>query len=257
MNKRRASIKDITERFRCLDSNDRAEFLEELQSDPRKGVAQLIARHQKQLKQERFEQLRLQALSEFEQSFRKASTAVIAGIDEVGRGPLAGPVVAACVIMDTKTLLPGINDSKKLSIGKRESLYEEILKRCIGYGVGFADNNEIDSLHIHRATYLAMQRAYVQMNTECNLILVDGNAIIPDLKGVDQKAIVQGDAKSYSIACASIIAKVYRDRWMDRYATQYPEYGFERNKGYGTSEHMAALHTYGPSKIHRRSFIHL
>ncbi|MGN0479867.1 MAG: ribonuclease HII [Hominenteromicrobium sp.] len=177
----------------------------------------------------------------------------VCGIDEAGRGPLAGPVYAAAVWLPEGLVLDGLNDSKKLSEKKRESLFPLIQEQAVSYGIGFATVQEIDELNILQATFLAMRRAFEAMQKRCDYALVDGNRM-PSLP-VPGETIVKGDAKSPSIAAASVLAKVSRDRLMMEYAGQYPEYQFEKHKGYGTKVHVEALHTYGPSPIHRKTFL--
>ena len=175
----------------------------------------------------------------------------LAGMDEVGRGPLCGNVVTACVIMPAEPLFPWIDDSKKLSAARREEVYEEILKHAIYIGIGEASPEEIDSMNILNATKLAMERA--AMNAPASLCIVDA---VRDLHlPFPISPIIKGDSTSYNVAAASIVAKVTRDREMAELAKLYPEYGFERNMGYGTAEHIKALRTYGPTPWHRRSFI--
>ena len=186
---------------------------------------------------------------------------IIAGIDEAGRGPLAGPVVASCVVLDPKREILYINDSKKLSEKRREDLYGEITEKALAYGIGIVDEKIIDEINILEATHIAMKKAYEEadkmyyskFNTKINLLFVDALKI----KKVDikQVSIVKGDALSLSIAAASILAKVSRDRIMIDYDKIYPEYKFIKNKGYGTKEHMDTLRKIGPSPIHRKSFI--
>jgi ribonuclease HII len=175
-----------------------------------------------------------------------------AGVDEAGRGPLAGPVVAAAVILDRRRVPRGIDDSKKLSEGAREQLYDRIVRSSAGWGVGIVEVEEIDRLNIYHATMLAMSRAVDALGVEPGMVLVDGNAL-PRWRH-RATAIVSGDALSRSIAAASIIAKVTRDRMMLDYHAQYPGYGWHQNKGYGTVEHRAALTLLGPTPLHRRSF---
>ncbi len=177
---------------------------------------------------------------------------VFAGIDEAGRGPLAGPVAAGCCIMPAEPLLPGVDDSKKISEKKREALYEQILETAVYARVGFASAREIDELNILGATRLAMSRAAA--DAPCGLFLVDGTVDGLDVRG-EQRAIVHGDALCYSIAAAAILAKVSRDRLMRELDGQYPQYGFAKHKGYGTAEHIAALRQYGPCPEHRALFI--
>lgn len=177
---------------------------------------------------------------------------VLAGVDEAGRGPLAGPVVCACCVMGD-CFIDGINDSKKLSEKKRELLYEEIVKSAVCYGVGIVDEKTIDNINILKATKLCMENAINSISTMPDTVLIDAvtGLAIP----YKQRPIIKGDATSYAIAAASIIAKVTRDRIMRDYAVKYPEYGFDKHKGYGTREHIAALLKYGPCDIHRRTFI--
>lgn len=175
------------------------------------------------------------------------------GMDEVGRGPLAGPVTTACVVLPPEPLIKYVNDSKKLSEGRREKLYPELKQAALSFGIGWADPAEIDGLNILQATRLAFRRAYESMNDKPAIVLVDA------VTGLDipaeQRPIIHGDALSYLIAAASILAKVERDRYMAEMDEIYPGYGFARNKGYGTAEHIAALKGLGPCPIHRSSFI--
>lgn len=186
----------------------------------------------------------------FERQYRIPGT-VVAGIDEVGRGPLAGNVVAACVVMPENPLVLWVDDSKKLSESRREKVYEEILKNALFVGIGEVDPEEIDRINILQATKAAMRLAAEKVPADCFLIDAVTNL---GLRGVEIP-IIKGDAASYSIAAASIVAKVTRDRQMVEADRIYPEYGFARNKGYGTKEHIDALQKYGPCPIHRRSFI--
>lgn len=186
------------------------------------------------------------------EAYLRGYTAVC-GIDEAGRGPLAGPVYAAAVWLPEGLVLDGLNDSKKLSEKKREALFPVILENAVSYGIGFATEQEIDEINILQATFLAMRRAFDAMQQRCDYALIDGNRMPP--LPVPGETIVKGDAKSPSVAAASILAKVSRDRVMLEYAKQYPEYQFEKHKGYGTKVHVEALHTYGPSPIHRKTFL--
>ena len=189
----------------------------------------------------------------FEQeAYLKGYTAVC-GIDEAGRGPLAGPVYAAAVWLPEGLVIDGLNDSKKLSEKKREALFDVIKENAVAYGIGFADEKEIDEINILQATYLAMRRAYDNMQKACDYVLIDGNRMPP--MPVPGETIVKGDAKSPSIAAASILAKVSRDRVMLEYAKQYPEYHFEKHKGYGTKLHYELIAQYGIQPFYRRSFL--
>ena len=178
---------------------------------------------------------------------------VICGVDEAGRGPLAGPVCAAAVILPPHTRIPGLNDSKKLTDKKRRELFPVICEQALAYGIGMATEQEIDEINILQATFLAMQRAMDGLQVRPDLALIDGN-LQKDF-GLPVKTVVKGDSLSANIAAASVLAKVTRDDLMIRQAEQFPEYGFEIHKGYGTKAHYAALEQYGPSPIHRMTFL--
>ena len=178
---------------------------------------------------------------------------VICGVDEAGRGPLAGPVCAAAVILPKHLQIPGLTDSKKLSDKKRRELFPIIQQQAIAYGIGLASEAEIDEINILQATFLAMRRALSQLSIRPEIALIDGNRETDF--GLPVKTVVKGDSLSANIAAASVLAKVTRDNIMVELAQQYPEYGFEIHKGYGTKAHYEALRTYGPSPIHRRSFL--
>ncbi len=207
--------------------------------------------HQKMTKNEK-EQQKLLEMSRFENESREMGFNRIAGIDEVGRGPLAGPVVTACVIMPKDISILGIDDSKKLSAAKRDSLFEKIQEAAISYAIGIIDEKIIDEINILNATKLAMKMAVEQMSVVPDILLID--AIKLDDVDIKQNSIIKGDSLSVSIAAASIIAKVTRDRMMVDMDSKYPEYGFLRNKGYGTKEHIEAIRKYGLCPIHRVSF---
>ena len=178
---------------------------------------------------------------------------VICGVDEAGRGPLAGPVCAAAVILPEHLQIPGLNDSKKLTDKKRRELFPVIQQQAIAHGIGLASEAEIDEINILQATFLAMRRALSQLSIRPEIALIDGNRETDF--GLPVKTVVKGDSLSANIAAASVLAKVTRDNIMVELAQQYPEYGFEIHKGYGTKAHYEALRTYGPSPIHRRSFL--
>lgn len=179
---------------------------------------------------------------------------LIAGIDEAGRGPLAGPVVVACVVMPKDSMIEGVNDSKKVSEKKREKLYDIILEEAISYGVGIVDQKEIDRINILNATKEALTLAVKSLTIKPNLILVDALNNI-DTCGIPYKSIIKGDASCYNIAAASIIAKVTRDRIIRQWDEVYPQYGFAKHKGYGTAMHIEAIKEYGLCPLHRRSFV--
>ncbi len=190
---------------------------------------------------------------EIEDGFYSGGVKIICGVDEAGRGPLAGPVCAAAVILPEHLELPGLTDSKKLSDKKRRELYPIILEQAVAYGIGFASEKEIDEINILQATFLAMQRALDQLKVKPDLALIDGNRE-KDF-GIPVKTVVKGDSLSANIAAASVLAKVTRDNLMLEMAQQYPQYQFDVHKGYGTKAHYAALTEYGPSPIHRMTFL--
>ena len=190
---------------------------------------------------------------QIEQSFFAQNFKVICGVDEAGRGPLAGPVCAAAVILPPNAEIPGLNDSKKLSDKRRRELFPAIKEKAIAYGIAFADHKEIDEINILQATYLAMERAMAQLSVKPDLALIDGNRT-KDF-GIPVGTVVHGDSLSASIAAASVLAKVTRDDYMLQMAEEYPGYGFEIHKGYGTKAHYAALAERGPCQIHRMTFL--
>ena len=200
------------------------------------------------------EEQRLNELKEIDKSYFKEGYNYICGIDEAGRGPLAGPVVVAAVIMPKDSMIEGVNDSKKVSEKKREKLYELIIEEAISYSVGIVDQNEIDRINILNATKAGLTEAVRTLKVKPELILVDALTNI-DTCGVPYKSIIKGDAKSYSIAAASIIAKVTRDRIMREWDKVYPQYGFEKHKGYGTAAHISAIKKNGLCPLHRLSFV--
>ena len=207
---------------------------------------------------------RLKEIKKIEEELYLKGTTSIAGIDEAGRGPLAGPVVVACVVMPRDSMIEGVNDSKKVSEKKREKLYEEIIKEAIGYGVGIMSQEEIDRINILNATKEGLTTAIKELERDLKeknrnfdkpeIILVDALTKI-DTDHIPYRSIIKGDAKSYSIAAASIIAKVTRDRIMRQWDEVYPMYGFSKHKGYGTAAHIAAIKEYGLCPLHRRSFV--
>lgn len=197
---------------------------------------------------------RLTKLKEIEEKLHEEGNQYICGIDEAGRGPLAGPVVVAAVIMPKNSMIEGVNDSKKVSEKKREKLYEEITTTAIAWGVGIIDQKEIDDINILQATKKALTTSLQNLATKPNLILVDALKDINTL-GIPYQSIIKGDAKCYSIAAASIIAKVTRDRIMRQWDEIYPQYGFDKHKGYGTAVHIAAIKEYGICPLHRKTFV--
>ncbi len=245
-------IADIQKEYKETDIELLPDFIEEYISDGRPGVSKIIGVAQKRMEKLRVEKQRIEKLKEYENQYWPDYD-YIGGIDEVGRGPLAGPVVTACVVLPKDCSILYINDSKKLSAAKREELYEIIMKEAITVGIGMNSEARIDEINILQATYEAMRQAISECKVQPQVLLNDAVSI----PGVDikQVPIIKGDAKSITIGAASIIAKVTRDRMMEEYDSIYPEYHFASNKGYGSAEHIAALKKYGPCPIHRRSFI--
>lgn len=247
------SISEIKNIYSKTDIKDLPDFIESLKNDNRKGVLSIINSANKKYNAYLEELERLKTITYYENQCRQNGYKLIAGIDEVGRGPLAGPVVTAAVILKENDLIEGINDSKKLSAAKRESLYDIIIDRAVSYAFGIVSAEEIDSINILQATYKAMRQALSALSIKPDFVLADA-VTIPDID-IKQQGIIKGDAKSISIGAASIIAKVYRDRMMYEYAKIYPEYGFEQNKGYGSQSHIEAIKKFGPCPIHRKTFI--
>lgn len=223
-----------------------------MKADRRKGVRSLALRLEKRLSRERRESKRLLGLLRMERELWNSGFSRVAGVDEAGIGPLAGPVVAAAVILPREALIPGLDDSKKVAPEARQRLAGVIAEEALGIGVGVAEVEEIDRLNIYHAGLLAMKRAVERLVIRPEHLLVDAR-VIPGLR-TPQKSCVRGDQSSHSIAAASIIAKTWRDDWMARLDRRWPEYGFARHKGYGTAEHQQALRRYGASPVHRSSF---
>lgn len=219
--------------------------------DTRSGVQALIRRSEKQRETLEKETARIYQLQQYERDYENEG--LICGIDEVGRGPLAGPVVAGAVILPKNCEILYLNDSKQLSAEKREQLYDVILEHAVAVGIGIVSPQRIDEINILQATYEAMRQAIEKLNPQPAVLLNDA-VRIPQV-AIQQVPIIKGDAKSVSIAAASIVAKVTRDQMMEQYEEVFPGYGFARNKGYGSKEHIEALQTMGPTAIHRRSFI--
>ena len=226
-------------------------FIDTYKVDERGGVQKMVITAEKRLEKYLAELERTESIKKYEKEYDMYS--YICGIDEVGRGPLAGPVVAGAVILPKDCDILYINDSKKLSAAKRDELYDEIMEKAVSVGLGFVGPERIDEINILQATYEAMREAVSKLDPQPDLLLNDAVTI----PGLSQKQvpIIKGDAKSISIGAASIIAKVTRDRLMEEYDHMFPQYGFASNKGYGSAEHIAAIKEYGPTPIHRRSFI--
>ena len=245
------SIGEIKALLQAADLQGLPAFINTYKEDERAGVASLVEKAKKQLDAYEKELARTEKMKSFEKEY--ASYSCICGIDEVGRGPLAGPVVAGAVILPKDCDILYLNDSKQLSEKKREELYDVIMEKAVSTGLGFVSPERIDQINILQATYEAMREAIAKLSPQPDLLLNDA-VTIPKV-AIRQVPIIKGDAKSISIAAASIIAKVTRDRLMVQYDSVFPEYGFASNKGYGAAAHIEALRKYGPTPIHRRSFI--
>lgn len=245
------NAKEIKELFQAACVDELPELIKTYGNDERAGVRKLAEMAEKKLLALEKERQRIYQLSEYERKYAEYN--FICGIDEVGRGPLAGPVVAGAVILPRNCEILYINDSKQLSEKKREELYDIIMDKAVACAVGYATPERIDEINILQATYEAMREAIAKLSPAPDLLLNDA-VNIPEV-GIRQVPIIKGDAKSISIGAASIIAKVTRDRLMVEYDKVFPEYGFAGNKGYGSSAHIEALKKYGPTPIHRKSFI--
>ncbi|MBD5521435.1 MAG: ribonuclease HII [Lachnospiraceae bacterium] len=245
------SIQEIKAKLQAADYNKLPELFLAYENDNRKGVIQAIEAAKKRLLALEKEIERTENLKVYEKKYDSYS--YICGIDEVGRGPLSGPVVAGAVILPKNCNILYINDSKKLSEKKREELYDIIMEKAVAVGIGYSTPERIDEINILQATYEAMREAISELEVEPDLLLNDA-VEIPEVS-IKQVPIIKGDAKSISIGAASIVAKVTRDRLMCEYDSVFPEYGFASNKGYGSQSHIDALKKYGPCPIHRRSFI--
>ena len=244
-------INDIKIELQAADENELPVFIEEYASDERSGVKALVEKARKQLQALEKEKERTEVMKHYEKEY--ASYGYICGIDEVGRGPLAGPVVAGAVILPKDCKILYLNDSKQLSAKKREELYEVIMHEAVAVGLGYSSQERIDEINILQATYEAMREAISKLSVKPDILLNDA-VTIPKIT-IPQVPIIKGDAKSVSIAAASIVAKVTRDRLMVEYDSIYPEYHFAENKGYGAAAHIEALKKYGPTPIHRKTFI--
>lgn len=244
-------ISAVKKRFEDADENTVKELIAEYAASDKAGIIKLVEKYRKQLDMLQAERERVENMLAFEKEYSMYSN--ICGIDEAGRGPLAGTVVAAAVILPKDARLLYVNDSKQLSEKKREELYDVIMREAVSVGVGIASPERIDEINILQADYEAMRDAVSQLTPQPDLLLNDA-VIIPQLT-MKQISIIKGDAKSLSIASASIIAKVTRDRLMYEYDKMYPEYGFASNKGYGSKTHIAAIKEHGACPIHRKTFI--
>ena len=244
------TIKEIKERLATIDRLDHPLF-EELIADARAGVQSAINKRKRELQKQVDEDLRLEKMLTYEKELYAQGIQLIAGVDEVGRGPLAGPVVAAAVILPKNCKIPGLNDSKKIPKSKHQAIYQAVLDQAISVGIGVKDNHVIDQVNIYEATKLAMLEAIHELEPQPQHLLIDAMKL--DLP-ISQTSIIKGDANSLSIAAASIVAKVTRDQMMAAYDQEYPGYDFAQNAGYGTTKHLEGLEKQGVSPIHRRSF---
>lgn len=244
------SLKTIKERLQLIqEEND--PYLELLRQDSRVGVQKLLSQWEKRLAKEAAQVAKYQEMMVFEQAFYEQGHRFIAGIDEVGRGPLAGPVVACAVILSPDHPIYGLDDSKKLSAKRRGELFAQIQENALGIGIGVVEPREIDRVNIYQASRQAMLLAVKELPFPPSALLLDAMTIDSPLP---QEKIIKGDARSVSIAAASIVAKELRDSLMKEYHEQYPHYGFDKNAGYGTKVHLEGLEKYGPCDIHRRTF---
>ena len=244
-------ITDIKNLFQAADTEKLPELISVYENDARSGVQNLILTARKRLDALKKEKARTESLKKFEYEYE--AYGCLCGIDEVGRGPLAGPVVAGAVILPKNCDILYLNDSKQLSEKKREELYDVIMEKAVSVGLGFSSPERIDEINILKATYEAMRQAISKLSVQPAVLLNDA-VTIPGVE-IKQVPIIKGDAKSVSIAAASIVAKVTRDRMMVEYDSVFPEYGFAQNKGYGAAAHIEALKKYGPCPIHRKTFI--
>ena len=244
------TIKEVKERLATINRLDHPLF-EELIYDARAGVQSAINKRKRKLQKQVDEDLRLEKMLTYEKELYAQEIQLIAGVDEVGRGPLAGPVVAAAVILPKNCKIPGLNDSKKIPKSKHQAIYQAVLDQAISVGIGVKDNHVIDQVNIYEATKLAMLEAIHELDPQPQHLLIDAMKL--DLP-ISQASIIKGDANSLSIAAASIVAKVTRDQMMATYDQEYPGYDFAQNAGYGTTKHLEGLEKQGVSPIHRRSF---
>ncbi len=244
-------IGQMKEELQAAEDSMLPHFIEQYEKDGRAGAAKLVERAKKRLRDREAELARIEHLKRYEKEY--AAFGYLCGIDEAGRGPLAGPVVAGAVILPKDCDILYINDSKKLSESRREELYEVIMEKAVATGIGMASPERIDEINILQATYEAMREAISKLKVKPDILLNDA-VTIPGVS-IRQVPIIKGDAKSISIGAASILAKVTRDRLMVEYDKLMPEYGFASNKGYGSKDHIRALKAYGPSPVHRASFI--
>ena len=245
-----ATIKEIKERLAVIDDLNIPIFAA-LVEDPRAGVQKEITKRKQAILAELEEDFRLETMLRYEKELYSQGKTLIAGVDEVGRGPLAGPVIAAAVILPNNCKIRGLNDSKKISKKKHREMFQAVQDQALAIGIGIMDNHIIDQVNIYEATKLAMQEAIAQLTPQPEHLLIDAMKL--DLP-ISQTSIIKGDANSLSIAAASIVAKVIRDDLMAEYDQQFPGYDFTKNAGYGTAKHLEGLDRYGVTPIHRKTF---
>ena len=245
-----ATIKEIKEKLATIIDLDSPVF-KEFEKDPRAGVQKEIQKRKKAIQAEIDENLRLEAMLSYEKDLYSKGTSLIAGVDEVGRGPLAGPVVAAAVILPKNCKIKGLNDSKKIPKKKHEEIFQAVKDNSLAIGIGIMVNHVIDQVNIYEATKLAMKEAVSQLDPQPEHLLIDAMKL--DLQ-ISQTSIIKGDANSLSIAAASIVAKVTRDKIMANYDQEFPGYDFAQNAGYGTTKHLEGIEKHGVTPIHRTSF---
>ena len=245
-----ATIKEIQQRLEFVtDLSD--PFLLEAEKDPRSGVQKAIEKRKRAIQAELNEDLRLEQMLRYEKELYKAGYQAIAGIDEVGRGPLAGPVVAAAVVLPKACKIKGLNDSKKIPKKKHMTIYQAIMDQALAVGIGIMDNTVIDQVNIYEATKIAMKDALSKLSCKPDYLLIDAMKLDVD---IPQQSIIKGDANSLSIAASSIVAKVTRDKLMADYDKEFPGYDFAQNAGYGTKSHLQGLERHGVTSIHRKTF---
>jgi len=249
---RKLTLKMIEEKIKDLHVEDALEFLHSVKSEFGTSIENLIAKYEKKKENMEKEFERIAAMYAFERKAYEEGCKFVAGVDEAGRGPLAGPVVAAVVILPENAFIHGLNDSKKLTPKQRESLYDEIIEKAVAFSIGIVDEKQIDSINILNATKAAMEKAISSLKPQPDILFIDAMEL-ENIK-IRQVSIIKGDSRSASIAAASIIAKVTRDRMIDELDEVYPQYGFKKHKGYGTKEHIEAIKKYGICPIHRISF---
>jgi len=247
------TIQKIELEFKTCQNDELKELLSKYSSDSRGGVQKICEKYSKKLGKYYDELLRLKEISRYEDYYFDSGLKTVAGLDEVGRGPLAGPVVACCVVFKKGTIIEGVGDSKKLSEKSRNNIFWDIKRKALDIGMGVVDEKTIDKINIVNATKQAMKEAIDNLTIKPDVLLID-HMRLDDVDYV-QESIVKGDEKCFSIGAASIMAKVMRDEMMYNYAKEYPEYHFDKNKGYGSREHFEALFQYGATPIHRESFL--